>query len=129
VPNIKNDRSPAFPVFQHFLSWGKYETLVQNAAKKPISVVVSMAEMNVLTLGQFLARCRAPARTNPGCMIRCAASHSGSPSVPKRLWAIPLGDVFAVGQRAQIYGRYCYPNRYPAPFLTGSVERENHEII
>jgi hypothetical protein len=46
--NILKDRSPDLPVSQHFLSWGKYETVVQNPAKEPTSVVMSMASVNVL---------------------------------------------------------------------------------
>lgn len=33
--NITSDKSPVCPVCQHFLSWGKYETVVQSAATRP----------------------------------------------------------------------------------------------
>jgi hypothetical protein len=38
VRNIVSDRSPADPVSQHFFSCGKYETVVQNAAKNHSTV-------------------------------------------------------------------------------------------
>jgi len=37
--NIFKERSSAFPVSQHFFSWGKYATVVSNAAIVPIAVV------------------------------------------------------------------------------------------
>ncbi len=40
--NITSDKSPVCPVCQHFLSWGKYETVVQSAATPPMHTAEDM---------------------------------------------------------------------------------------